>query len=89
MTYSQKINKLFTNYKKDFKRADQTFEMIVVKSIVKELENETYDKSNYSEYSKEEIEAICKYLFERYILAMKNWYQYLSSDEYKNKKQYI
>lgn len=67
MKYYNKINKLYLDYTKQYKRKDETFEMMTIKSIVKEVENGEYDNT---EYTNAEIEAMCKYLCERYYKCM-------------------
>lgn len=78
MNYSEKLDKLYNKYVKDFRRKDTTFEMMSIASIIEELEQD----DNYSENDKN---IICGYLYSRYENAMKKRYEKLNSDEYKNR----
>jgi hypothetical protein len=82
MEYYNKIEKICSKYYKDFKRKDLTFEQSTIKCIVKEIEQ------GIEQVDKEQQEIICKYLYERFKRTMTKRYEYLNSDEYKNKFNY-
>ena len=63
--YSKKIEKLYNDYTKQFKRKDETFAMGTIKALVKEIETE-----DYMEHTEEEVEIIAKYLCEKYFARM-------------------
>lgn len=78
MKYSKKIDKLYNKYVKDFKRKDTTFEMMTIATIIEELEQDV-------NYTNEEKETICSYLYLRYEKAMSKRYEKLNSAEYKER----
>ena len=67
MKYSNKMNKLYEDYAKQWHRRDETFEMMTIKVIVEELESGNYDDTKYS---KENVEMFCDYLCRRYFKCM-------------------
>lgn len=70
MKYSNSIKNLKNNFIREFKRHDETFEMMSIKSIIKELEDEQYNKDVYTE---DNVNIICKFLYERYCDDMIKW----------------
>ena len=83
----EKINKIYNKYVKDFKRKDETFNMLCIKGLVKKLESGDYDK-NIINMSEENIDAMLNFLYQEYLENMYNWYKHLNSEEYKNKNIY-
>ena len=87
MSYMEKIDKIYNKYVKDFKRKDETFNMICIKGLVKKLESGDYDKETRN-ITEENVNAMCNFLYQEYLENMYKWYEYLNSDEYKNKNIY-
>lgn len=87
MSYMEKIDKIYNKYVKDFKRKDETFNMMCIKGLVKKIESGDYDKEIIN-MSEENIDAMLKFLYQEYLENMYKWYEYLNSDEYKNKNIY-
>ena len=66
MKYSKKIDKLYLDYVKQYRRKDTTFEMNVIKQMIEQLEND-------NDYADSEKQIICKYLCDRYFACMSKW----------------
>lgn len=75
MNYFNKVNKLYLDYTKQYKRKDETFEMMTIKRMFKDLETN-------EDYTNEQKETIEKYLCERYFKAMSKYKERL--EERKN-----
>ena len=84
MSYMEKINKVYNKYVKDFKRRDETFNMMCIKGLVKKLESGDYDKETRN-MNEENIDAMLNFLYQEYLENMYDRYKYLNSDEYKNR----
>lgn len=81
MGYYNKIDKIYKKYCENFNRKDETFGMMTVKGLVKELE---VDKEyNNERFSEDDIKVICKYLYDKYDEWMDKRYIKLNSPEYK------
>jgi len=61
--YSKKMEQLWEDVGKLYYRNWENFNMIGLRKIVKDLEDGNYDET---EYSKNDVKAICKYLCEFY-----------------------
>lgn len=81
MKYSEKINKLHTDFTKKYHRRDETFAMGTIKVLVKELESGEYDDT---QYSNDDVEMICKYLCEKYFERMSLWKEKLEEQAKQN-----
>lgn len=82
--YLEKINKIYNKYVKDFKRKDETFNMMCIKGLVKKLESGDYDKETRN-ITNENVNAMCEFLYQEYLENMYDRYKHLNSEEYKNR----
>ena len=61
--YSKKMEQLYKEIGKEYYKNWETFKMIGLRDIVKELENGNYDKTKYTET---DAKIISKYICEEY-----------------------
>lgn len=78
--YLEKINKIYNKYVEDFKRKDETFEMLSIRYLIEKLESGNYDKE-IQNITSENVEAFCNFLYQEYLETMYRRYEYLNNKD--------